>query len=275
MEPFLKWAGGKRWLVEKRLCPIPEGFNRFCEPFIGSGAMLFHLEPETAIVNDINHNLIETYEALATDWESVYNVLVDYSRKHSRDFYYKIRESDPRNLNIKAARFIYLNRACWNGLYRVNQDGKFNVPKGTKDKILLTTDDFQAISDLLQRCQFFNTDFETVISATQAGDFLFVDPPYTVKHNNNGFVKYNEKMFSWEDQVRLSEAIKEAAGRGVNFVVTNACHKCIRDLYKDFKLYPLSRASVIAASSQNRGQYEELLITNIEYRQRGHEDGFC
>ena len=269
MDPFLKWAGGKRWLVEKKLCPIPENYNSFCEPFVGSGAMLFHLVPNSAIINDINSDLIETYQALADDWEAIFQVLVDYDKKHSKEFYYKIRDYSPRKPHLKAARFIYLNRTCWNGLYRVNLDGKFNVPKGTKEKVVLTTDNFQAVAELLKKCAIRNEDFQTVIDETQDGDFLFVDPPYTIKHNNNGFVKYNEKMFSWEDQVRLSDTIKSAAKRGVQFVVTNAKHSCIEELYKGFVQIPLRRASVIAASSQNRGIYEELLITNIDNYQKG------
>ena len=269
MDPFLKWAGGKRWLVEKKLCPIPENYNSFCEPFVGSGAMLFHLVPNSAIINDINSDLIETYQALADDWEAIFQVLVDYDKKHSKEFYYKIRDYSPRKPHLKAARFIYLNRTCWNGLYRVNLNGKFNVPKGTKEKVVLTTDNFQAVAELLKKCAIRNEDFQTVIDETQDGDFLFVDPPYTIKHNNNGFVKYNEKMFSWEDQVRLSDTIKSAAKRGVQFVVTNAKHSCIEELYKGFVQIPLRRASVIAASSQNRGIYEELLITNIDNYQKG------
>lgn len=268
MEPFLKWAGGKRWLVEKKICPIPKNYKRFCEPFLGSGAMLFHLEPESAIINDINAELIETYQTIATDWESVYHVLKQYDRKHCKEFYYKIRSTSPRKPHLKAARFIYLNRTCWNGLYRVNREGLFNVPKGTKDRVILPTDDFKSASDLLKRCSIYNSDFESIIDKAGKDDFLFVDPPYTIKHNNNGFVKYNEKMFSWDDQVRLSEAIKTASERGVQFIVTNARHSCIKELYRGFIQYPLIRASVIAASSQNRGIYEELLITNIESKRR-------
>ena len=196
MEPFLKWAGGKRWLVEKQLSPIPIKFKRFCEPFLGSGAMLFHLEPKSAIISDINTELIETYRAIATDWESVYKVLLQYDKKHCKEFYYKIRSISPRKSFLKAARFIYLNRTCWNGLYRVNRKGEFNVPKGTKDRVILSTDKFKDVSDLLKRCSIQNSDFSSIIDETQKDDFLFVDPPYTIKHNNNGFIKYNENIFS-------------------------------------------------------------------------------
>lgn len=269
MEPFLKWAGGKRWLVEKALCPTPPNYKRFCEPFLGSGAMLFHLEPESAIINDINTELIETYQTLATDWESVYQVLRQYNKKHCKEFYYKIRSTSPRKPHMKAARFIYLNRTCWNGLYRVNQDGKFNVPKGTKDRVVLSTDDFKSVSELLKRCSIYNSDFESIIDKTEKNDFLFVDPPYTIKHNNNGFVKYNEKMFSWDDQVRLARSVRDAAARGVHVVVTNAKHNCIRELYRGFIFKILKRASVIASSSDRRGTYEEFLITNIFTSKKG------
>lgn len=141
--------------------------------------------------------------------------------------------------------------------------GQFNVPKGTKTKVLLGADDFQSIAKLLQNTELLDADFEVTISKAKKGDFLFVDPPYTVKHNFNGFVKYNETMFRWEDQLRLNECLVKAGERGCKILITNANHPSIVDLYKyDFELTPLTRPSVIAASSANRGTYEELVIRN-------------
>ena len=273
MEPFLKWAGGKRWLVERGDFPVPSKYHQYCEPFVGSGAVLFSLNPERAMISDVNQALIDTYKTLAASGCEVFDVLKDYDSRHCQDFYYSIRQSKPQDAILKAARFIYLNRTCWNGLYRVNKKGQFNVPIGTKEHVLLSTDDFSSISKFLKKCRIYNRDFEQVINATKAGDFLFADPPYTVKHNNNGFVKYNEFMFSWEDQVRLAQAVRKAADRGVYVVVTNAMHDSIKELYSGFTLRVLKRASVIAASSDRRGIYEEFLITNISDTQKGlHHD---
>ena len=185
-----------------------------------------------------------------------------HSRLHSKEYYYSVRASLPQSIYQRAARFIYLNRTCWNGLYRVNRVGNFNVPIGTKNNVLLDTDDFERIARILQTATIMNSDFETIIDSAQEGDFIFADPPYTVKHNNNGFVKYNEDMFKWEDQIRLHDAIVRATNRNVKILVTNANHASIIELYSDFKKMVISRASVIAASSNNRGKYEELIIKN-------------
>jgi DNA adenine methylase len=158
---------------------------------------------------------------------------------------------------------IYLNRTCFNGIYRVNCKGEFNVPMGTKTSVVLDTDDFETISKLLQNVALTVGDFSEVISQANVDDFIFADPPYTVRHNLNGFVKYNEKLFSWEDQERLAQELVQAKERGAKIMMTNANHKCIRELYGDmgFKFKTVSRYSPIAASSDNRKQFEELIIS--------------
>lgn len=262
--PFLNWAGGKRWLAASHNHLLPTTFKKYYEPFLGSAAIFFALQPEKAVLADVNKELIDCYMALKDEWTVVEEYLKLHHRSHSHDYYYKVRAAKPRNFAKRAARFIYLNRTCWNGLYRVNLNGKFNVPKGTKKNVLLGTDDFQSVSHLLQNVELLNTDFEASISTAQKGDFIFVDPPYTVKHNFNGFVKYNETMFRWEDQLRLSECLKDASKRGCLILLTNANHPSIVELYEhDFALIPLTRASTIAASSLRRGIYEELVIKNF------------
>jgi len=261
--PFLKWAGGKRWFTARYLDIVPKEYNRYIEPFVGSGALFFALEPREAIIGDINKPLIDTYLAIKENWQLVLEYLKEYSESHSKDYYYSVRSSSPASIHQRAARFIYLNRTCWNGLYRVNRAGKFNVPIGTKTNVLLDTDDFEQLAKILQITTIINSDFEAIIDSAQEDDFIFADPPYTVKHNNNGFVKYNEDMFSWEDQVRLRDAIVRATNRNVKILVTNANHASIVELYSSFKKEVISRASVIAASSNNRGKYEELVISNM------------
>ncbi|MGJ1190761.1 DNA adenine methylase [Sphingobacterium siyangense] len=259
--PFLKWAGGKRWLTEKIIDYLPESYNKYIEPFLGSGAVFFSLEPKTSILSDVNQSLIITYNTIKEDHVAVYNRLLEHSKKHCSNYYYEIRNQISQDKIELAARFIYLNRTCFNGLYRVNLKGQFNVPIGSKDKVILETDNFKKIADALANSEIINSDFEFVIDQAMEGDLVYIDPPYTVKHNNNGFVKYNEQMFTWADQVRLSEAIKRASNRGAHVILSNADHESIRDLYSFGKICSLSRNSVIASDPLNRGKYSELLVT--------------
>ncbi len=259
--PFLKWAGGKRWLANKHEALLNIEFNRYIEPFLGGGAVFFKLSPSKAILADTNTQLIETYQAIRDDWKKVQHLLRKHHRNHSKDYYYRIRLQRPTSLIVRAAKFIYLNRTCWNGLYRVNLKGEFNVPIGTKTNVVLDTDDFESISSLLSGTELMNADFESTLSHATRGDFVFVDPPYTVKHNTNGFIKYNESLFTWDDQVRLKYAVQSAVGRGAKVIVTNANHECLRDLYEGVgEQIILDRASVIAGSSDKRGRFEEMVI---------------
>jgi len=264
LEPFLKWAGGKRWLVQRHADLIPTDFRRYVEPFLGSGAVFFYLRPKEAVLSDTNDELINTYRALKEDWQRVYRTLQVHHRQHSKVYYYRIRQSSPRNDYVKAARFIYLNRTCWNGLYRVNLEGRFNVPKGTKSSVIFDTDDFEAISSCLTNVELKVEDFEASIDRATAGDLLFVDPPYTAKHRTNGFIKYNETLFHWNDQLRLHDALEAAQKRGVKIVLTNTPHASIRQLYESsFEVLTVERSSVIAAAPKHRRRLEELVIRSV------------
>lgn len=259
--PFLKWAGGKRWLVEKHSNLLNIEYERYIEPFLGSGAVFFSLLPESAILCDKNERLIEVYESIKNHWEKVANLLRGHHRNHSKDYYYQVRLKKMRTPETRAAQFIYLNRTCWNGLYRVNKKGEFNVPIGTKQNVILSTDNFEKIALHLKNTELISCDFEVVLDKAGQGDFVFVDPPYTVKHNYNGFLKYNESIFSWDDQIRLRYAVERAVSRGAKVLVTNACHESIKRLYENLgEIATLSRASVIAGKSTARGRYEEVVI---------------
>lgn len=262
--PFLKWAGGKRWLVSGYPDLFPDSYKKYYEPFLGSRAVFFTLCPKKATLADINRELVDCYMSVRDEWQGIQSLLAVHHKKHSKDHYYKTRQTVPSERVEKAARFIYLNRTCWNALHRVNRKGEFNVPMGTKSNVLLESDDFEAVSKILSSVTITNQDFEELIEKAKKGDFIFADPPYTVKHNFNGFVKYNEKMFHWDDQVRLSECLIRANARGCLILLTNANHPSIIELYEnDFDLMSLKRSSVIAASSSNRGVYEELIIRNF------------
>ena len=164
-------------------------------------------------------------------------------------------------MTTKAARFLYLNRTCFNGIYRVNRAGKFNVPYGNKSTIIYENESFSSLSKVLSNSILTVNDFEKTIDLAKKDDFLFVDPPYTVAHNNNGFIEYNEKIFSWDDQIRLFNKLKEAKDRGVKILLTNANHSSIRELYEnDFELVEVSRYSSVSGLAQHRKKYSELII---------------
>jgi DNA adenine methylase len=265
ISPFLKWAGGKRWFIASQASLLPKQFNRYIEPFLGSGAVFFFLCPERAILADSNPELIDTYLAIKQNWRLVYRYLRNHGQMHSRSYYYRIRDSKPRSRASRAARFIYLNRTCWNGLYRVNRAGVFNVPIGTRSKVIFEDDRFDRVSDALQRAELHSSDFENVIDMAKDGDFIFADPPYTIRHNNNAFIKYNEKLFSWQDQVRLLEALERAKDRGAKIVLTNANSEEVRKFYrKNFKSLVVSRHSLISARAETRRMCEELVIFTEE-----------
>jgi len=264
-EPFLKWAGGKRWLVQYYAGFLPQRFNRYFEPFLGSGAVFFYLVPQMATLSDSNKGLIETYQALKNAPKDIDKLLKLFQKKHSPELYYSMRESIPDDLIGRAARFIYLNRTCFNGLYRVNRNGVFNVPMGSKTVVEFPDGYLEDISAALQCATVRVSDFEVIIDQTKKGDLLYVDPPYTVMHNNNNFIKYNANLFSWNDQIRLASAIRRAARRGALIMLSNADSRPVRALYRDFgNHYHLKRLSLLASTSENRGKTTELLITNYK-----------
>lgn len=261
MKPFLKWAGGKRWLVRRYPRLFEIDFNRYVEPFVGSGAVFFHTQPERSVISDVNPALMNVYSSLRTDYRRVWAHLLEHARNHNDEYYYEVRSKIFRSESSRAAQFLYLNRTCWNGLYRENLRGEFNVPRGTKDTVIFDDDDFAAVSEALASTKIMTGDFERVLNGVREDDFVFIDPPYTVKHNANGFVKYNESIFSWHDQVRLANAVRSKARSGASVIVTNANHPTVVDLYRDFALImPVERASVLSADKSYRGRIQEALI---------------
>ncbi len=259
--PFLKWAGGKRWFADRFLNLIPSNHDRYVEPFLGSGAVFFALRPTKALLSDLNPDLINCYRAIRDAPEDIAERLAEHHRLHDKLYYYSVRAAKPDEPIERAVWFMYLNRTCWNGLYRVNRKNEFNVPIGTKTNVVLPSDDFEKVSLMLSGVEIRNQDFEVTLDSSGDGDFVFVDPPYTVKHNLNGFLKYNDKIFSWEDQLRLRDAVVRASARGARVLVTNANHVSIREIYDGVgRQQVVGRASVLAASSAHRIQTEELVI---------------
>ena len=260
VDPFLKWAGGKRWALSELLSHVPKQFNRYVEPFLGGASLFFGLRPTQAILSDMNSDLINAYVQVRDFPVELQRWLVWLEQHHSSEFYYQVRERSKGGPFWRALRFIYLNRTCWNGLYRVNLRGQFNVPIGTKTAVGFE-EGLSEQSTALQDAKLVVADFEVVLAQAAQNDFVYIDPPYTVRHNNNGFVKYNERIFGWKDQERLRSAIDDAKRRGANVLVSNAAHPSIRDLYKGLgEVIDLQRNSVLAASSLHRRPENEVLI---------------
>jgi DNA adenine methylase len=238
---------------------------------LGGGAVFFHLSPRCAILSDTNGDLVNAYQCVKKHARTIDTRLADLHRRHSKTLYYRIRATRPTDAIEQAVRFLYLNRTCFNGIYRVNLRGDFNVPIGTKDLVAYPKNYLQEVANCLRHSSIRIADFEETIDQAMAHDFVFVDPPYTVMHNNNNFVKYNANLFSWTDQLRLASAIKRAARRGAAIMISNADHHSVRELYGDFgNHYRVNRPSVLAADTSHRRQATELLITTYDHTAQAH-----
>ena len=264
IEPFLKWPGGKRWLTSRHLDMFPKKYGKYIEPFLGGGAVFFALSPKDAYLSDSNEELVNAYNRIKGDRLKIEKSLARFQAKHDSDFYYKVRDkSNPTDPIARAVRFLYLNRTCFNGIYRVNKNGDFNVPIGTKDAVSFEDGYLDKVSEALKNVRIRRRDFAVAIGKANKNDFVFIDPPYTVMHNNNGFVKYNAQLFSWTDQARLATSIKAAAERGALIMMSNADHESVRTLYDGFgSHHVLSRSSVLAGDPGKRRSATELLVTN-------------
>lgn len=263
IEPFLKWPGGKRWLASRHRSLFPKHYANYLEPFLGGGAVFFSLDPSCAVLSDTNVELTNTYSHIKTNCSRIVKGLDRFQKRHSATLYYKTRKEEPSDPLERAIRFLYLNRTCFNGMYRVNRQGAFNVPIGSKDQIAFPSGYLEQVARLLKKARIQTADFEPIIGTATKNDFVFVDPPYTVMHNNNGFVKYNAKLFSWPDQARLAKAVRAASRRGAKIMVSNADHASVRELYDGFGFHrSLTRYSHLAGDAARRGNASELLITN-------------
>jgi DNA adenine methylase len=263
IEPFLKWPGGKRWLTSRHLALFPKTYGKYIEPFLGGAAVFFALSPENAYLSDANGELINAYNRIKKDRLKLEKSLAKYQKKHDSEFYYKVRDKSPTDSVARAARFLYLNRTCFNGIYRVNKEGHFNVPIGTKYAVSFEDGYLEKVELALKNARIRTRDFEIALGKAKKDDFVFIDPPYTVMHNNNGFVKYNAQLFSWKDQARLATAIKAAGERGALIMMSNADHESVRALYDGFGTHhSLTRASILAGDPGYRRSATELLVTN-------------
>lgn len=260
-KPFLKWAGGKRALLPQLLKLVPSSYNKYHEPFLGGGSVFFALRPKQAYLADINTELINTYIVVRDEPAELVNLLTHF--RHNKAEYYRVRALEEKTSLNRAARFIYLNRSCWNGLYRVNKLGQFNVPFGRYTKPLICDpQNLLVASKALKQTVISNSTFADTLKRPRKNDFVYCDPPYTVAHDKNGFLGYNEKIFSWEDQLQLKQLIDELTDSGSFVMVSNACHESIKQLYKDYEQIVVKRNSTIAGKTSARSSVNELVILN-------------
>jgi DNA adenine methylase len=264
-KPFLRWAGGKNWLIKHLDQLIPRnGFKNYHEPFLGGGSVFLYLSPQRkAYLSDLNEDLISTYLAIKNDPEIIIKKLQTYT--NSKDFYYSIREEKFTDQFDKAAQFIYLNQTSFNGIYRVNLRGEYNVPYGFRKKEFLEPEVLYKVSAALKNAILFSGDFSLVKSNIKKNDFIFLDPPYTVSHNDNGFIKYNQDLFSLDDQIRLSKLIEVIKRKDAYYLLTNAAHTTIVEIFeKGDSFIPIQRASLIGGKNAKRGQTTEYIFTNVK-----------
>lgn len=260
--PFLKWAGGKSWLVKQIGNQIDvEKYTTYHEPFLGGGAILFHLHPNNAYVSDLNENLINCYVNVRDHVDMVVNILQQF--RCSKDDYYRIRQDYSEDPIFQAARFIYLNKMSYNGIYRENRQGQYNVPFGYRDSLNVDYENLINVSKYLKKVHISSGDFADSLSNIEAGALVFLDPPYTVSHNNNGFIQYNQKIFAIEEQYRLAALIRQIKERGAFYILTNANHEKVKEIFNlGDRCIELNRASTIGGTNAQRGIYKECIFTN-------------
>lgn len=276
-KPFVKWAGGKRQIIDKLKKYAPEDFNTYYEPFVGGGALLFELSPKKAVINDYNKELINVYECIkdANKFEKMCRELNHHEVEHSEEYYYEIRniDRDKNKFNKlsdykRAARTIYLNKACFNGLYRVNSKNEFNVPFGKKNKVnTYEGQNLGIISGYLNYndITIMSVDFEESVKSAKEGDFVYFDPPYD--SDTTTFNSYTEDGFGKDEQKRLARVFKELSDRGCYVMLSNHNTKLINELYKDFNIHVIEAKRNINSNGKKRGKVEEVIITNYENKE--------
>lgn len=268
---FLRWAGGKRWLVPELKKIIKNiHFDVYHEPFLGGGSIYFNLLPKRAVLSDLNGELINAFIQVRDRIDTLFPLLMEYC--NTQEEYYRVRQNVPVLDIERAARFIFLNQTSFNGLYRVNKEGDYNVPYGFRKNILLSYEKLKKSSENLRNAEIIHCDFEETIKQIKENDLVFLDPPYTVSHNKNGFIEYNQKIFKYKDQERLKGYIDEIDRKNAYYILTNAAHTAISDIFKgnDCKMIIVSRASTIGGLNSKRGMVSEFIFTNI---QKGGRNG--
>lgn len=271
LRPFVKWVGGKRQLIPVIRQKIPNHFTTYIEPFVGGGALLFELQPEKAKINDANSELINVFKIIKDDPYCLLRSLKNH--KNTSDYFYSMRALD-RNVTYKglspvekASRLIYLNKTCYNGLYRVNKSGQFNAPFGKyKNPKIVDEENILAISEYLNHAdlEISNVDFEESLNAVEKGSFVYFDPPYDPSSLSSNFTNYMPEGFNIFDQVRLRDLCDKLSAKGIKFMVSNASTPFIQDLYKNYHIQIIQAKRSVNSNGDKRGFVNEVLITNYE-----------
>ena len=254
---------------------MPKEYNRYFEPFIGGGALLFHVAPKDFTINDFNSELVQAYKCFSNpdDTEKLIERLKFHQENHSEEHYYEVRsmDKDPNFLSLpiyeRAARMIYLNKSCFNGLYRVNSKGFFNVPSGKKKSVVCYEEkNIQKITEFFGTSKFeiLNGDFEAAVINAKSGDFVYFDPPYDTWEDKDSFTSYAKNPFGKDEQRRLTSCFKALSDKGVFVMLSNHNTEFIRELYKDFNIHVIEAKRMINSKADGRGNVEEVIITNYE-----------
>ena len=265
--PIVKWVGGKRQLMFELLKNMPKNYNRYFEPFIGGGALFFELRPDNAYISDMNEELINLYQVVR---DNVDELITDL-QKHdiSKEYFMEIRNIDRTEdyeswSDIqKASRFIYLNRTCFNGMYRVNSKGEFNVPFGYyKNPRIVDENNLINCSSLLQRTEIRHADFSEILTKVQEGDFVYFDPPYVPLSETSSFTSYTKDGFDIDMQFKLRDVCDELDSIGVKFLLSNSDTKLVNDLYENYNINKVFASRQINANADGRGKITEVLVRN-------------
>ena len=263
--PFVKWAGGKRSVLKDISKHLPSDIRTYHEPFVGGGAVFFAFEHiiNKATLADLNEELVMAYHVIANDTDNLIEALLKHQENHHKkeSYYISVRKQNPAKLPLidVVARFVYLNKTCFNGLYRVNKSGKFNVPKGNyKNPKICDTDNLKKVAKVLEKATILVGEFDRTVSP-QRGDFVYCDPPY-----DGTFTKYQADGFEQADQKRLKQCIDKWVKNGVSVMVSNSNTKFIRNLYKDYHVHTVTAQRNISCNEEQRGSISEVLITNYE-----------
>lgn len=273
LQPFTKWTGGKRQLLEELRSYMPETYGRYFEPFVGGGALFFDLAPEQAVINDFNEELINAYRQIKNNPAELINLLIKHKENNSKDYYLALRSADrdgriSRMTGVeRAARILYMLRVDFNGLYRVNSKNQFNVPYGRyKNPKIVDVDLLYQISEYLNEndVEILQTDFAEAVKDAQTGDFVYFDPPYIPLNETSSFTSYTHEGFSYEEQVRLRNTFMELTERGVYAMLSNSSSPLVEELYKDFNIYFVEAQRTNGAKSSSRGKISEIIVTNYD-----------
>lgn len=264
--PIVKWAGGKSRLLDELIARAPERYRRYFEPFVGGAALYFRLRPRWAVLSDANPDLINMYRCVAGNVEAIIERLERHRAAHDSDYYYSVRErwNRPGGLEAdvdRAAAFIYLNKTCYNGLWRVNSRGHFNVPVGRyDDPAIFDRLQLRAASKMLQRTRLRVADYGNAVAEAEAGDFVYFDPPYHPLSDTAHFTSYTSSSFGPDDQRALAQVARALVRRGCTVLVSNSDTAFVRDLYRGFRIDVVDCARAINSKASARGPQRELLI---------------